>query len=369
MPDTTRTRSSGVLFDGAVDVKHAAPRRSKAPSQPAAHEWDEYVENHPEGTVFHTQAWRDAVMKTFGHKPVYLSAQRSGKLQGVLPMFVVDSRFLGRVLVSVPYGVGGGILADDQDSAAALFDAAKRAAADRRCKGIDFRSRKAVIPDLPSRKEYVGFKRELPERVDEVLISLPRKARAAVRNARKKHKLSIAYGDKFLPTIWQMYARSMRRLGSLNYPYQFFQQLINATPGGHWISVVRWKGTPVAGLITLLYGDTVMPYFIGTTKRARACNAANFIYLCTMERAATRGYTYFDFGRTRSDNVGSFDFKRFQGFEPEPLEYQYYACPGHAPVSFAPTQSRYQVARRVWKHLPLAATRMIGSRLSYHFPG
>ena len=186
-------------------------------------EWDRYVESHAHGTIFHTIGWRNAVRSAFSHEDLYLAALRDDRIVGVLPIFEVVSALAGRMLVSVPYGVGGGIIAEGDEAVATLFAAAKQAAAQRNCRSIDLRSETATVPGLPVADQHVGFRRELPDRPDDVLGWLPRKARAAARNARNKFRLSIAFGDEHLKTVWQLYTRSMRRLASLAYPLSFFQ--------------------------------------------------------------------------------------------------------------------------------------------------
>ncbi|MCH9002423.1 MAG: FemAB family PEP-CTERM system-associated protein [Planctomycetes bacterium] len=331
--------------------------------------WDTFVKNHEFGSIFHTIAWRDTVKQTFGHEDIYLLAERDGVIVGVLPMFLVNSRFAGRLLMSVPCAVEGGVLAVDGEAADALFNEAKRIATERNCAAIDLRSERAAFPSIPIVDRYVGFRRELPDSADDVLGWLPRKARAAARNGRHKFRLSISYGDEHLREVWRLYTISMRRLASLNYPYRFFETLVKRTPGSHWVSLVRWNGKPVAGLVTLLFKDRVVPYFLGTTSEAKRCSAANFIYLDSMERGVAAGYRIFDFGRSRRDNTGSFDFKRFQGFEPRPLQYQCHVLPGHRAPNLSPENPRYGLARRIWPHLPLSLTRALGARLSAHIPG
>ena len=332
-------------------------------------EWDRYVLTHPRGTLFHTLAWRDAVAEAFGHQAHYWTALRGENVIGVLPTFAVASRIASRMLVSVPYGVGGGILADDDPAAQALFTTAKSAATESGCSLIDLRSERAVLPDVPTVERYVGFRRELPQSVDDVLAWLPRKARAAARNAREKYRLTVSFGDEHLAEVWRLYSISMRRLASLTYPFTFFEKLLAHTPGRHWVSVVRWNGRPVAGLVTFLFKDRVMPYFVGTTKEAKRCSAANYLYFTVMERAVVLGYRVFDFGRSRRDNAGSYDFKRFHGFEPHSLEYQQYSVNGHVPPDLSPSNPAFRLARRVWPYLPLAVTRALGARLAKHIPG
>ena len=331
--------------------------------------WDTFVKNHDLGSIFHTLAWRDTVKQTFDHEDTYLLVLRGGEIVGVFPMFLVNSRFAGRLLMSVPCAVEGGVLAVESEAAGALFNEAKRIATERNCAAIDLRSERAAFPDIPIVDRYVGFRRELPDSAADVLGWLPRKARAAARNGRHKFRLSISYGDEHLREVWRLYTISMRRLASLNYPFLFFETLAKLTPGRHWVSLVRWNDKPVAGLVTLLFKDRVVPYFLGTIGEARRCSAANFIYLDAMERGVAAGYRIFDFGRSRRDNTGSFDFKRFQGFEPRPLHYQCHVLPGHRAPNLSPDNPRYELARRIWPHLPLSLTRALGARLSAHIPG
>ena len=331
--------------------------------------WEGYVSEHPEGTIFHTLAWRNAVAGAFGHEALYLVAMRGDRLVGVLPIFFVASKIGGCMLVSVPYAVGGGILADDEEAIAALARRTLRLAGDRNCNRIDFRSDRAIVRDWPVVDRYVGFRRTLPASVDEVLTWLPRKARAAARNAQRKFGLTVSFDDEHLAEVWRLYSISMRRLGSLTYPYGFFRRLIEQTPGRHWVSLIRREGRAVAGLVTFLHRDRVMPYFMGATDEAKRCSAANFVYLTAMERGVEEGFATFDFGRSRIDNAGSYNFKRFNGFTPQPLGYQCYTPPGERPVDLTPTNPLFAVGRRIWPMLPLWVTRAVGARLSKHIPG
>ena len=331
--------------------------------------WESYVHAHADGTFFHTLAWRDAVSNTFPHDAFYLVATANHRIVGVLPMFLVASRIAGRLLVSVPYGVGGGILADDERIAVALFTAAKQIGDAKCCVMIDLRSERPVLRNLPVLDAYVGFRRTLPLSVGEVLGWLPRKARAAARNARHKYNLTASFGDENLAEVWRLYSLSMRRLASINYPQAFFKRLAESTPDRHWTVLVSLNGQPVAGLVTFLFRDRVMPYFLGTSGDATRCSAANFIYLTIMERAVACGYRIFDFGRSRRENVGGCNFKRFNGFDPQPLGYQYYIPPGRQPVNLSPTNPRFRAARALWPSLPLFLTRALGARLARHIPG
>ena len=351
----------GARAEGAVRVRFLRDGDRDA--------WENYVRNHPQATLFHALGWGDAVVQAFGHEPYSLLAERGGGIVGLLPLFLVRSRLAGRLLVSVPYGVGGGSIADDVEATIALFDRARSLADEHACKGIDLRSATANVPGLPTNERYLGFERELPNNVDEVLSWLPRKARAAARNARHKHGLAIRFGDEYVDDVWTLYARSMRCLGSINYPLRFFRALLDRTPGRHWVSLALWRNRPVGGLVTFLWRDRVMPYFVGTAATARRCNAANYLYFAVMELAVQRGFRICEVGRSRRDNAGCCDFKRFHGFQSRPLGYQQYVSGGGSLHSLTPDNGNLVLARRVWSFLPLWITRPLGARLARHIPG
>lgn len=331
--------------------------------------YDSYVRAHSDATLFHTLSWCDAVADSFPHQPLHLLARRGNRIGGVLPLFLVRSRLGGRMLVSVPYAVGGGMLTDDDTAAQALTHAAQAVAGKLRCRTLELRGRHAAVPGAPIDNHYVTFERVLPDQAEDVLDWLPRKARAAARHGRDKHGLSAEFGDHLLPEVWKLYARSMRRLASLTYPYRFLQRLLIATRHRHWVCLISRSGQPVAGLVTFLFRDRVMPYFVGMSDDARRYSAANYLYFISMQRAVAAGFRIFDFGRTRRDNHGSFDFKRFHGFEPTPLAYQRISLDGKTVPRLCPTDDRFVLARRIWPLLPLRLTTWLGAALSRHIPG
>ncbi len=331
--------------------------------------WDTYVRAHAEGTIFHTIAWMHSVRDAFRHEPQYLVALRGAKLVGVLPLFRVNSLLGGRMFISVPYAVAGGPLADNQQVADSLFSAAKRLVHEAEGDVLEIRSERRCFDQLEPIDRYVTFKRELPEQVGDVLGWLPRKARAAARNARERHSLRAEFHTGQLRTVWRLYCRSMRRLGSPAYPYRFFEELCERNRGRTHVQTIRRGNRAIAGLVSFTFGETFLPYFAGCDERFNRYGTNNFLYLAAMERAVEGGCRIFDFGRTRIDNKGSYDFKRFHGFNPEPLGYQRYVPPDRTSTDLTPTNRSFSAARALWRRLPLPLATMLAGRVSRHIPG
>ena len=323
--------------------------------------------------MFHQTAWSQATRITFGHRPIYFVAQRGVDWVGILPLVKVKSLLAGTMLVSMPYAIYGGVLTDDGEAgagvAAALLEAARALADQYGARCIDLRSETAVFNDLTNVGRYVTFRRPLPDNLEQMSSWLPRKARAAARNAQNKYNLTVRYDAELLPQVWKLYSENMHRLASINYPYRFFAELAKRLADKHLVSVVYDSQTPVAGLMSFLFRDTVLPYFVGASEAGRKSGALNLIYQSLAERAVELGYRVFDFGRSRIDNTGCCNFKRFQGFEPTPLGYQCDPRPGHTPPNLTPDNPQFGLARRLWPKLPRIVTTRMGGYLAKHIPG
>ena len=360
LPSTTASRAAAEL--AVPVVRHIAGAAEIAA-------WASYVAEVPAATVFHHPDWCGAVARIFGHRPAHLLATRDRRVVGVLPLMEVDSLFGGRMHVSVPYGTYGGILADDEITATALAGEAIRVAHARGARVIDLRSESATVPLFEPVPGYLGFTRDLPAQSDDVAAFLPKRARAAARHARDRDGVVVQHDVQMAPVVWQLYCRSMRRIGSINYPYAFFAELIARLADRAWVSVA-WAGQrPVSGTISFVYRDTIMPYILGADERVQCEGAANLLYWSVMERAVRGGLRRFDYGRSRAGNTGAVGFKKNQGFEPRPLGYQRYVPPGRVAPDLKPSNPHFALARRIWSRLPLPVTRVLGAWLARSIPG
>lgn len=343
-------------------------------------QWDRYVNVHPDGTFFHRIAWMECVRDVFGHEPHYLAAWRGEEIVGVFPLFCVRSRLGGTMLVSVPYAVAGGILTGDDAARAALWEAALASADQSGAQVIDLRCATSRVSPrrLPGAHAgwrviepgpHVTFTRALPESADDVSGWLPRKARAAARNGVTRHGLIVEFDRRYLPAVWRLYCRSMRRLASISYPYAFFETLVERAGEDAHVQIVRAGQRVVGGLVSFRFGAAFCPYFAGCDERFNHLQTNNVLYQAAMRRAVEIGCRVFDFGRTRVTNRGAYDFKRFHGFAPQPLAYQRWVRGDAAAPELSPDGGRFRLARRIWPKLPQPVCAQLSAWLAPHIPG
>src|ERR1041384_7657233 len=93
--------------------------------QPCDHgKWDAFVLQHQQGSPFHLIAWMKTIQEKFGYKPFYLVAREGQRVAGALALFLVANPIIGRVLISSPFAVYGGILAEGSGARRALYERA-----------------------------------------------------------------------------------------------------------------------------------------------------------------------------------------------------------------------------------------------------
>ena len=323
--------------------------------------WNAYVHAQPEGTFFHLAEWQDVLTRAFGHRTHYLLAERKGAIVGVLPLAEVKSLLFGHALVSTPFCVYGGIVADDAAALAALTEAACARARGLGVDHLEMRNRRRQHPDWPVKELYVTFRKAIDPDAEKNMLAIPRKQRAMVRKGIKEG-LRAEVDQHFDRHYW-MYSSSMRNLGSPIFARRYLEILKETFGDACDVVTILKDDDPVASVLNFYFRDEVLPYYGGGTSRARALAANDFMYWQVMERARQRGCRVFDYGRSKRD-TGAFDFKTNWGFEPEQLFYEYYLVRRKDMPNLSPSNPRFGAAIRLWQHLPIRVTQLVGPHVA-----
>jgi FemAB-related protein (PEP-CTERM system-associated) len=357
--ELARERSS--VAKARVQVSALHPHREA--------DWDRYVLGGAPGAgFFHQLGWRWLVERCFGHRAHYLTAVRQGRLAGALPLFEMKSRLFGHSLVSVPFAIGGGIAADDGEAARALLDEAC-ALADRL--GVDYlelRSEEPLVDArLVTKDLYVTFRADLGEPEEALLKRMERKRRQMMSYVGRAGFETRVAGLEELPLFYRLFSLSMRRHGTPVYPRLFLQEILDRFPGRTNLFFVSHGGRTVAGVLNLLFGDVVMPFYAGSVVTDRPRGVDDFLYLSILRWGRDHGYRTFDFGRSKK-GTGPWKFKGRWGMEEVPLDYQYHLAGAAELPNVSPANPKYQRLIEVWRHLPLKLTQWIGPRVIRRIP-
>ena len=328
------------------------------PYNGARAEWDRFVRTTPGGTFFHLIGWKEVIEQTFGYRAHYLTARRGGELVGVLPLFELRSAFGKAALLSLPFAVEGGVCATDDEARAALEEAAVALQAERGAQHLELRDGLDGARFHVREGLFYRFRRALAATDDENMAAIPRKQRRMIRVAQQGGLVSrVAAGD--LDVFYDLYARSVRNLGTPVFPRRYFQRFLEQFPRDCELLTVWHERTPVAAVMSFYFNDTVLPYYAGSRREYFRYAVNDFMYWELMRHARERGARWFDFGRSKK-GTGAYDFKTHWGFQPEPLRYRV-AGNGSQPVAERSMSSdSVQFLRRAWQRLPLPVTKMLG---------
>jgi FemAB-related protein (PEP-CTERM system-associated) len=320
--------------------------------------WDRFVLSAEGGTFFHLAGWKQIFVEAFGLTPHFLLAEQDGKIAGILPLVHQKSVLFGNALISAPFLVEGGPLANNAAARMALDNAALDLMRRSGAQYVEFRSRVATREGWACRKGlYATFKRTIRLRDEENLLAIPRKQRAVVRKTLSSGLTSAV--DEIADRFFRVYAESVRNLGTPVFSKRYFALILETFKENCDIVVILDNGRPVSAVLSFYFKDTVLPYYGGGIADARRTGANDFLYWEVMRRAAARGYRQFDFGRSKNQ-TGAFKFKKNWGFEPEWLEYEYFLSGGQSLPEKNPNNPRYKFAIEAWKHLPLPLANFLG---------
>ncbi len=328
-------------------------------------DWQRYVNSHQGATLYHQIGWKHAVEDTYGHRPYYLLAEEaSGRICGVLPMFLVRSMSLKKRLISVPFAPYGGICADDAEAGDSLAGEALRL-----CREIG--ASYCELRDIGLSRAYSGYKPAFYYVTDIVDLSpgMDRVWEMVNKNVKRKvnkgTKSGLAFNVKedegSVLRFYDLYARTMSRLGTPVHSASFFMNIRKHLPV--YIANVEYEGKLISSLYLLRHKDTMIYGWGASLQEYLKLSANAFNYWNSMCFSQSLGLTRYDFGRSLVGS-GNYHFKEGWGAVEVPLTYHYYP-PANAAE---PPQSQYGKLASVWSRLPVGLSRLVGPELRKYVP-
>jgi FemAB-related protein (PEP-CTERM system-associated) len=330
--------------------------------------WQAYIARAPQATIFHTLGWKKAVEQTFKLQAHYLYAQEGDRICGILPLFLNKGWLLGASLISVPFGVYGGICAEDEQAEALLLEEAKAIAKQEEVGYIEFRNLRPAGGNLPTKDLYMTFILELPDDAEVVWKTMRKRNRNILRKGIKsglqlyRSPEPGRIEEEEFTKFYDLFARTQRALGTPVLPKTFFKNLAVEFDSQISLFSAVHEGKIISSLWVFFFKDTVLPYYIGYDHRYLAYAPNNWILWEAIKYSCEHGYRYYDLGRSRQDS-GSFRFKKHWGIEPRPLYYQYYLNTSPRIPNISPSNPKFDLPKRIWSHLPFGLTKALGPKL------
>lgn len=329
--------------------------------------WDRYADGHPAATHYHQYAWRTLIEAQCGVECIYLMAlDERGSTVGLLPAVMMRSRLFGAYLLSMPFLVYGGALADHESIRRRLADHLHGMAAGLGASRTELRETQPREGWRTSTGK-VSMVLALPEDPAELNRQLGTKVRAQVKRAAREPVNFEIGGLELVRDFYRVFSEKMRDHGTPVYPRRFFDAILQQFPESVRIAAVRRNGRIVAAAVLVRYRDTMEVPWAAARRRYDATSVNMYLYHQVLELACREGCRCFDFGRSTRDAT-TYRFKRQWGAQPCQLYWHAQAAPGQQLSDDDGPGTVMSVAVSLWRHLPVPLANTLGPLISTRLP-
>jgi hypothetical protein len=335
--------------------------------------WADLVARHPRASVFHTPGWLDALRRTYGFDPFVLTTSTGGSLDSGLVVCRVRG-WRGPRLVSLPFSDHCDPLVDDPADLAAMLSYLSGEVEQGRARSVELRARSWPGPvdagpfpmeARPFRPGASYLLHTIDLRPDLPAIFKRFHPSCVQRAVRRAEREGVTYesgtSEYLLGAFYGLLRQARRRHGLPPQPIAWFRMLASRLGDRLAIHLARLGERPVASLLTLSFGRTLVYKYGGSDAAQHRLGAMPFLFWRAIERAKAGDVEEFDLGRSDLDQPGLIAFKEHLGGVPAPLTYQVH--PARLSSQAQPGLAS-RVARRVVASLPDPALDLAG-RLVY----
>jgi FemAB-related protein (PEP-CTERM system-associated) len=258
--------------------------------------------------------------------------------------------------------VYGGPLAGTTHAEKAIVARAHELAHELGVDQLEFRNQRPLDENLhgsdwEASSAYATFRKAIDPDPEKNMKAIPRKQRAMVR---KGIQAGLSWEiDDDAKRLHRALLECKRNLGTPFFDRRYMQAVKDTfADNAEILTVVRGKNT-ICSVMSFRYHDQILPYYGGGGILARKYRGNDYMYWCVMEKACHDGVKVFDYGRSRVGS-GAYNFKKYWGFDPEPLAYRHHLVRAAQLPNMNPDNPRYRRAIEIWKRLPLWVADVVG---------
>lgn len=340
--------------------------------------WDEFVENHALGCVFHHSRWKEVIEETFPQtKPCYLIAEgANGAVRGCIPIFLVKSWITGSRLVSLPFSLHCDPLVDSQDVFESLAEAVLRKQRESGSSFTEVRTRFAG--NLFGKTDFIrfqGYKNHTLSLEPEIEALRKSFHRTCVRqriNRAEQSNLTVkeACSEADMRTFYELHCMTRKKFGMPPQPYRFYQNMWKILHPQKMLGVLiaKYGSQPVSSLLMLKYKQRIHAEYMGTDDKFLQHSPNILLFWKAIQKSKAEGYQFFDFGGSHASNIALINFKRRWGTVEEDIPH--YNFPDTKGFSAELENStKYRLLTTIGRKMPDWLFRWAGNCLYRHLGG
>lgn len=331
--------------------------------------WREFVDSHPDSSIFHTPGWLQALARTYEYRPiVYTTSPGNREIRGGQVFCHIDSWVTGRRLVSLPFSDHVSVLLESQNDHQELGEFLAEKIDKKSYKYVELRppgSANVATEPFARSKQFFSHRVSLTRDLDSLFRSFHESCvqRKIRRAEREKLDYTEGRSEKLVQQFYRMLLHSRRRYGLPPQPLSWFRNLIACLGPDLQIRLASRNGTPICGILTLTHKKTMVYKYGCSDPKQHKLGGMALLFWKAIQDAKNRGFEELDMGRTDCDEPGLATFKEHWGAERSLLTYWRY--PVFSPMTSGDTW-QLKLAKKIFGAVPVPTLATAGKFLYKH---
>jgi hypothetical protein len=334
--------------------------------------WGDFVENHPQASVFHTVPWLQALRSTYGYEAVAFSTSPPGAaLKNGIVFCRINSWLTGRRLVSLPFSDHCRPLCDSIADLKILIQYSQLILQREKRKYFEVRPTCQILGRLAEETGCVPaatyFLHTLDLRADPDQLFQSFDKDSVQRRVQRAERAGIlekcGNSEELLGEFYSLFVLTRGRHHVPPSPYAWFQNLAHCQGNALKVRVAYKDNLPMAAILTLSFKDVVYYKYGCSDPRFNKFGATPWLFWKAIAAAKSSGAIAFDMGRTEPDNLGLLAFKNHWVAEPKRLTYWRYPSAASRDLS---NGWKAQVARKAFSLMPGSLLKVAGKLIYRH---
>ena len=330
--------------------------------------WDEMVEAHPAGSIFHTTMWARVLEEAYGYRPVYFAVVENGALRALLPMMEINSLLTGKRGVSLPFSDYADPFGEDEEQYRSLVEKAVRYGRDAGWKTVEIRGGMKPWMDSPPSVEFLGHKLDLTRPEKDIYDSFRKNMKRNIsRSLKEGVSVEISNSAESMEEYYKLHCITRQGHGIPPQPIKFFRKIREHVLQGNrgFVVLSKFQGNIVAGAVYFHYGKKAIYKYGASNPDGKESRANNLVMWEAIRWYQQNGFEEFCFGRTEQENEGLREYKSGYGTTEFLLPYYKLDISGNRVVKI---DSGGVVGRlqTYYSKVPIPVSRIIGTCLYRH---
>jgi hypothetical protein len=293
-------------------------------------------------------------------------AYEGDRIEGVLPLFKINSRLVGSSISSLP----GGICSENPSAARMLLQIAKEIAIDGGAACLTIRdSLFAWESDQEWRDSCSMTIRDLSADWQVLHGQLKRQVKQHLQKSQQYGVITSVSPD-YLAEFYNIFSESLRDKGIPVFGWDFLNVIAESLGGFYTIAIATLHKRVIGAIFLIKLGDRLFALWGGAPIRFRPVRTNHALWWACMKFGIEQGCRYLNMGRSLKGS-GLEIFKERWGGISQPVYRYHYFIDGkgiYDPLSGQGGNFQYRFFTRVWRHLPINFTRYLGPYLRRHIP-